>query len=95
MLQDALAVLASPELKVAGGKGANEAVAVARLGVKTYLQGKVGLDASGTTLLQAMERQKSNMPTRILIWGIGAFDRERSSSRWDPPISITTLRCVN
>lgn len=44
-----------------GGKGANQAVAAARLGAKVYMIGCVGNDAYGTMLKEAME--KSNVCT--------------------------------
>ena len=42
-----------------GGKGANEAVAISRLGVKTFLIGRVGSDEMGSVLLQRLARPAS------------------------------------
>jgi ribokinase len=39
-----------------GGKGANQAVAVSRLGVKVFMIGNVGIDDNGNTLLSGLKR---------------------------------------
>ena len=44
----------------AGGKGANQAVAVAKLGVPVRLIGQVGKDTFGKTLIESLQAQKVN-----------------------------------
>ncbi|MEL6604760.1 MAG: ribokinase [Cyanobacteria bacterium J06614_10] len=50
---------------VPGGKGANQAVAVARLGVPTAMVGRIGNDAMGQVLLSHL--QAENIETRGLL----------------------------
>lgn len=44
-----------------GGKGANQAVAISRLGVPVSFVGKVGNDVFGNKLLQALEKEDVNI----------------------------------
>jgi len=44
-----------------GGKGANQAVAISRLGVPVSFVGKVGIDVFGNELLEALEKEDVNI----------------------------------
>jgi ribokinase len=59
-------------LTVPGGKGANQAVAAARLGAPVRLVGRIGQDAFGLEHMAAMEREGINVD--------GVFRDERSST---------------
>src|SRR5579875_2564826 len=50
-------VLGERLLTFAGGKGANQAVAAARLGMQVTMVGRVGCDARGDALLAELERE--------------------------------------
>ena len=50
-----------------GGRGANEAVAIARLGVNTWLVGRVGNDPAGSILRQELSRQANLDVSHVLM----------------------------
>jgi ribokinase len=49
-------ILASKFLTIAGGKGANQAIAVSRLGSKVYLLASIGKDSFGDKLIQSYKK---------------------------------------
>ncbi|TCO77472.1 ribokinase [Marinisporobacter balticus] len=53
-------VIGSDFKEIPGGKGANQAVAIARLGGKVNMIGKIGDDGFGKTLLSALKKDKIN-----------------------------------
>jgi ribokinase len=57
---------------VPGGKGANQAVAIARLGVRVTMAGRVGNDPFGTQLLASLQANAVNA-------GLIAVDQEETS----------------
>ncbi len=54
-------VLSKSYSVIPGGKGANQAVMVSRLGAESFLAGRVGNDAFGNMLLKNLEREKVNV----------------------------------
>ncbi len=54
-------VMGSNFKEIPGGKGANQAVAMGRLGAKVNMIGKVGTDGFGQSLLSALEKDKINI----------------------------------
>ncbi|SHJ80804.1 ribokinase [Tepidibacter formicigenes] len=54
-------VIGSNFKEVPGGKGANQAVAMARLGGKVYMIGKVGNDGFGKTLIDSLKKDEINV----------------------------------
>ena len=65
-------ILGGEFVTVAGGKGANQAVAAARLGAETYFVARVGCDAFGDQMLENFSRE--GIHTDYLV-----RDAERSS----------------
>lgn len=66
-------LLGTGSLKLApGGKGANQAVAMARLGVPVSMAGRVGSDLFGEALLRSL--QANNVDTSLIV-----VDQEESS----------------
>jgi ribokinase len=53
-------ILASKFLTVAGGKGANQAIAISRLGEEVYLLASIGKDNFGDKLIQSYNRSSIN-----------------------------------
>lgn len=47
--------------KISGGKGANQAVAAARLGNKVYMMGKVGKDEFGKSICDSLSKDNINI----------------------------------
>ncbi|WP_248959323.1 ribokinase [Sphaerisporangium perillae] len=54
-------VLGSDLSTYPGGKGANQAVAAARLGARVSLLGRIGMDAHGRLLRESLERDKVDL----------------------------------
>ena len=50
---------------ISGGKGANQAIAAAKLGAKVTMVGRVGMDANGETLIQKLE--EANVETTYVV----------------------------
>lgn len=68
-------------LEAPGGKGANQAVGAARLGARVALVARVGSDARGETVLEALEREAVDIryvtrdpaePTGVALCQVGA-----------------------
>lgn len=53
--------------QVPGGKGANQAVAISKLGTNVTMLGKVGKDSFGKDLIEAMK--KSGVDTNYIEYG--------------------------
>src|SRR3954469_10498517 len=52
-----------------GGKGYNQAVALARLGAEVTMIGAVGLDAYGDAMLDALQREGVNISSMVQLEG--------------------------
>ena len=79
-------MLASQVSFGAGGKGANQAVQAAKLGVKTYMAGCVGKDSMGDFLVNTMKKYGVNVDPytphgRLYGYGTGKFSGGRRRVR--------------
>jgi ribokinase len=72
-------ILGGDALRGPGGKGANQAVAVARLGVPTTMVGRVGDDEAGRTLTSAL-RAAGVGTTHVRVMPGGCGDSARRAA---------------
>lgn len=63
-------VLGGDHLRAGGGKGANQAVACARLGARTYFIGCVGDDDIGRALLRALDAEGVDTTATRVVAGV-------------------------
>lgn len=61
MVQVGETIISNSFNKIPGGKGANQAVALARLGAEVYMIGKTGKDDNGQTLINSLKNDNINI----------------------------------
>lgn len=72
MVKPGQTLLGSELVTIPGGKGANQAVAAARLGAEVYMIGRVGSDDFGDRLLTGLKQHQVNMRHVTVTEGVSS-----------------------